>query len=390
MAQQPVRVNPGDLITAEFMNLILERLDILEEQVANVVINEDLVINFPFPEAQLHLGDTLTITGKGFGVPSSNTVSIDGQVQTILPGGSSSKLMVKIQNIQIIGDSKVVTLIVSNPTNGDDSTQFILLPFVPDLPTAALTVFMSQPPPEPKIIGRPTPYLFIFKVDAISNMEEEYDLIASVVGQSWTATPVTAQDNPLPKITIPKSDPPNGTTRDVRVNLIIPAGTPDNAVGTLKLEVVSKKNPTNQAKGSGTTLITTNAAPPVGMDKVVASFRNQVLGNATLKNDGVVEIVKNNLAGILGFKAVVKQKGAHTVTVSFASGNGWTSTPVGGFTAPEGTTEGHTHEHIFNVSIKATTGGPAVETDLIVKVALASDPNNIFGEAKQKVRPVNP
>ena len=71
MMPQQKRVKPGDLITSDFMNTILDRLEKLEANIGKAT-SKEMVITFPTPAAQMHMQDTLHITGKGFGVPAAD------------------------------------------------------------------------------------------------------------------------------------------------------------------------------------------------------------------------------------------------------------------------------------------------------------------------------
>jgi hypothetical protein len=382
MAQQQKRVNPGDLITADFMNDILERIEKLEDAAVVTPGDGPMAITFPFPSAQLHLGDQLHIIGRGFGVPSSNTVSIDGATQTVEAGGSDTELVLNIKNVQNLGSGKTVTLLVSN-TKGTASTQFTLLPFEQTLPTGSLTPFMSKPPADAKIVGRAQPYQFIFTIKAITSLPEDYLVETTVDKAGWTATPVDSNDKALTQVPIPKSDPPSGSLTEVRVNVVVPLNTPNDTVGRVTFKATSKKNP--DLSNSGFTDVKVNNPPPVAQDKVVVTFTKTLEGNASIAGD-VVEIKKGGGDVTLFCKAFIKQNGNYVVTASFDNATGWTQKPVANFNAQGATAETPSQNDV-DVTIAAPANGNAVETNLNVKVALQSDPNNIFGQIPIKIRP---
>lgn len=375
MAISTIRVAPGDLITADLMNQILDRLAALEASTGGGAAGE-LKINFPFPGAVLRMGDELHIIGQGFGVPATNTVSIDATPQTLKPGGSDGELILDIKNVQGVGLGKTVTLLVSN-TRGSASTQFNLLPFEQTIPTGSLTVFMSKPPPDANIIGRPAPYPFTFSIKAFSSLAEDYDVKVTIDQPSWAATP------DAPVINFPKSDPPNGTTKDVVVNVNVPPGAPPATVGHLSVAVVSKKNPA-ELKNIGNTTITVGAAPQPGQDKVVATFTNTVEGNATINGD-TVEIKKDGQEVNLIFKAFVKQNGKYNITALLDNATGWTTKPVASFTANNASSN-NPSQNDLDVSLKTSAGSAAQATNLQVKVTLETDAT-IFGQVTQKISP---
>src|SRR5205823_11663670 len=64
------------------------------------------------------------------------------------------------------------------------------------------------------------------------------------------------------EIVIPKSDPPNGTSRDVRVRVTIPVGTPTATTASVKLTVAAVSNPTSLFGASSGDQIKVGSASP--------------------------------------------------------------------------------------------------------------------------------
>jgi hypothetical protein len=307
-------------------------------------------------------------------------VSIDGVDQDIT-GGSDTELVIGISNVQGVGDGKTVTLLVSNPNKGSASTQFLLLPFQPTVPTGNLSIAMTKPPVDIVIVGRVNPYLFTFTVTAISSLDEDFELKAAIDQLGWSATPVDAGNKPLAQIGFPKSDSP-GTKKEVVVSVVVPTGAPDKTVGNLTLTVTSKKNP-KDFHNFGGTQITVNAPPQPAQDKVVVTFK-KVIGGSVNPNDNAIEIPKNTQA-TLSFNARVKQTGNHTASATLDKPTGWTLPQPAGFNAQAGSEQAPS-DNPLKVSI--TPGGTAAEAKLSVKVSLDSDPGKVFGQVLVTVRPV--
>src|SRR6185369_11560855 len=147
----------------------------------------------------------------------------------------------------------------------------------------------------------------------ITNIDETY-LLRPSVEAGWNAKIVDQNDLPAAQeITIPKGDPPAGSTVDVRVQVTIPPGTPAKTKTTLKLQVTSKRNPTElQGQSSGDPLEVEGFAP--SSHQIEIAFSNVLTpsdaGSATESNRVVlIPTVKKQYR--VDFSAIFKEPGKY-------------------------------------------------------------------------------
>ena len=92
MAQELENIQPGDLITSNLMNRIVDKLNSLETRVGLLEAvgpeGEAVVITGLLPSGPVGLGSELRVTGRNFGLPSANVVTIDNIQVTQFKSGS--------------------------------------------------------------------------------------------------------------------------------------------------------------------------------------------------------------------------------------------------------------------------------------------------------------
>ncbi len=244
-------IQPGDLIMSSFWNQVLHALNSFDDRISALEATGStgggLTISGIFPPSPVHIGDTITVLGRGFGVPSTNSVNINGTpVNQLLAGSNDTQLIFKIPNLQGIPQAgQFVTLTVANPS-GSATITFMLLQGQPTTPTGTLQVNLSPiavSPNDPLIIAG-KPYIFTFTVTAITSMDETYTVVPTV-NSGWTAALVDgsgAAINPA-EVLIPKGDPPNGITQNIRIMITSPLGAATGVSSPLTVTVTAKHNP---------------------------------------------------------------------------------------------------------------------------------------------------
>ncbi|MDQ1639058.1 MAG: hypothetical protein QOF62_2397 [Pyrinomonadaceae bacterium] len=277
ISERRPQVRPGELITAELINQILAELEALEARIAKletagpVVPSGEPVITGLQPSSRVPIQSELRIMGRNFGLPSSNVVTIDGvPVRQFKAGSTDTLLIIDVPLIAgVTEQGKTVILTVSNP-QGFSQTSLVIVPAVQTIPTGSLFATLSQSPSEPQLLAGQS-YTFVFAVKAFTNMDEAFTLTPTV-STGWAVTIVDSNNAPIPaEIRIPKSDPPAGTIREVRVRVAIPAGPGPGTTAQLKLAVASKLNPTGLRITSGGDTITVGQPPPPPQ-RVTVSF----------------------------------------------------------------------------------------------------------------------
>ncbi len=366
-------VRPGDLITANFWNQVLH---VIQSHETRIVALEgealsgggEVTIKNISP-SPAHVGDTLTITGTNFGLPTSNTVTIAGiRVTQFLPGSGDTQLIVTIPNVQgVPQNGEQVTLLVGNPNGSAPAFIFTLLPAQATIPTGELFVSLTQAPTDPQLVAGKT-YNFVFTVTAITSMDETYAL-APAVDLGW---PVTALDNlnrPTTQLFLAKGDPPNGTKQNVTVQVTIPNGAATNTVGQLSLLVTSMRNPQQLFKGSGNIPIKVGSAAPPATDKIVLSF-NKVQAGGTFTN-ATVNIPPNNIQVEVDFTALIKDPGKYHIDLKVQGDpqNKWTPQLGGSSTLATFTTNTN---NLIMTGLSAAPGAP--DAQFILTVSSSDSP----------------
>lgn len=123
-------VRPGDLITSDFMNRLLDHLDTLEQRVQDLEdaasTGQQVRITGFSPEDEQEVGLTLTIEGQNFLIPApQNQVTINDIPVTEF--GLSSPGLLRVTVPPIPGVPTDVTVRVEN-SNGADEEEYRILP----------------------------------------------------------------------------------------------------------------------------------------------------------------------------------------------------------------------------------------------------------------------
>jgi hypothetical protein len=251
-------------------------------------------------------------------------------------------------------------------------------------PKGSLFATLSKTPSEPQLLAGQS-YTFVFAVQAITNMEETFALTPTV-STGWVASIVDDKDNQIsPELKIPKSDPPAGTTREVRVRVTIPAGVTAKTTAHVKLAVVSNRNPNGLNKTSGGDIITVGDAPPPPQ-QVTVSFNGVISpGLPTLQakrdENNVVAIPVVGTKYRVDFSVLIEDPGTANFNLSLTSPpTGWTAQIQG---APTISTTGTRLNRLVGVSLTALAGAP--DGNLTLRVTKSDDPA-FFGQFSQPIR----
>src|SRR5262245_40805080 len=120
MPSLPTKVQPGDLITADFMNLMVDVCADLQQRVDQLEkpsgATAGLRIDSLFPSGVRSIGDPIHIIGHGFDAPAGTVVTIDSVGVPVTAGADRDReLVVTIPNVQgVTAAGKNVTLLVTN------------------------------------------------------------------------------------------------------------------------------------------------------------------------------------------------------------------------------------------------------------------------------------
>jgi hypothetical protein len=257
----PAKVLPGDLITADYMNQIIDLLALHEQEIQALLAAQPgatgaIGIAATIPAGLAHIGDAMRVLGHGFGLPSQSTVTIETTPVTLEAGSNDTQLLFHIPVVPGIPDAgRNVTLRVTAGA-GQANTSFLLLP-APPLTTGDMS-FAIKPPAVASILAGQT-YDFVCTIQAVTTQDDKYTLSASAGAgtAAWTVAVTDANQGPLPSIAIPRSTTP--FSQDVHLRVTIPNGA--TGQGMVSLTVTCQSNPAF-AKSSGQFTFSIGAAPP--------------------------------------------------------------------------------------------------------------------------------
>jgi hypothetical protein len=380
-------VKPGDVITAQMWNQVLSTINSLSARVAileenNQQIGQLTIIDTnPKPVA---LGNQLTVFGTNFGLPGEATITVDGlQVpMSSISQATGSMLVFTLPSIQGVPSGsagKQVTLTISHPQNGFAASTITVVRAAPTLPGGTLTLNMSQPPTADRIEAGQS-YIYGFTITAISNMEETFNLTPQISQSGWQAIVVNADGGATPaQVTIPRGDPPQGSSVTVRIRITVPAGTAPDTRATLRLRATSQRNPTRFSGESADTAITV-ARPPAQSDPITVNF-NRVMGGTTDAN-GVV-VPAGETVGVI-FRAIFPNAGTYVVRdpqIESNPNNLWSTALQG---ASRITMSGNPPFPPQDITISVTSQAGSQPTRVLLDVQHA-DNEAIFGQGQVNI-----
>ena len=133
MANDLQKVQPGDLITAEYINNIIKSIQLLEGRVASLEAvgsgGDAVVVTSLYPAGPIRIGQDLQVRGRNFGLSvGSCAVYVDNKLVTAFKSGSNDELLIfdvpSVSSMPIGGRS--ATLTVSNATSSVQRTIYVL------------------------------------------------------------------------------------------------------------------------------------------------------------------------------------------------------------------------------------------------------------------------
>jgi hypothetical protein len=275
MAITTPKVQPGDVITAQFVNGLIDALTDLDTRLQKLegTTTGPLQILSPLPTDQYRVGDELRIFGSGFGVPTLNTVTVDDtKIVTTFKAGSSERLLIiDIPAIAVPDAGRKVNLSVTN-SRGFASTSFLLLPAVATLPTGSISVSRTGPSPTVAAPGID----LSFQAFANATLDETYTVSVQLANApGWDAFLADQSGNRVvpSEVFVPRT---GSATFKIHVSV------PNGASGTATLTVIltSKRNAQLTQTTGGIPLPVGSAPPPP--DKIDLQFSMVFAGTGQL------------------------------------------------------------------------------------------------------------
>ena len=208
MAIQFDPVRSGDLITADLMNRLLDAVEGLDSRLTKVEQGgppSALPVIASVSPLTPRISETVTLSGSNFGIPIQRTVTIDDKLVTTT--GNDSTIAFTVPNLdQVTSSGKRVTIVVNNSA-GPASTEVMVFPYIPTKPTGEVWVSLKVPPSGNLGAGD---QVFVYQVLAQVNLDEKYDIQATVDAAGWAAAIVDSGGQVIaqPTVSLAKADPP--------------------------------------------------------------------------------------------------------------------------------------------------------------------------------------
>jgi hypothetical protein len=241
LAQRKSEVKPGDLITADLMNQILNELADLHTRISalestgqsSTKVTLKPYIGFA------HIGDEITLEGTNFAVPVNLNVVIVGNIRITQfnPGTDDTHLIFNVPNISGVPKDEIVS--VTNSTGSASITIALRLPVLTPVGSMVITAV----PLNIGAIQVGQTYEFPFVFDSQTNIAETYlvtALFSNFVGSSLSAWSANTHITDLTKQTISKVTVAQGSPVTVRVSVTVP---PEATSVDMALQVQSVNAP---------------------------------------------------------------------------------------------------------------------------------------------------
>jgi hypothetical protein len=224
-------VHAGQLITASFMNDVIDTLEDLDARLTKLeegggstppAPSGAIVIDSVSPTT-VRVGEDLTIKGKNFGdTLGASAVTIGGEPPALIRSWTGTQIVVVVPSLPeedpLPTDGASVTLEVSNFF----TSQSRVITVKPRQQTQTGSIGIQPEDVSPDPITSGTDNYFKFSITAHTLLATEATLAAKVTGQTWAATVLDDQKKAIPgnKISLNPE-----TSKSVFVRIPIPSGT---------------------------------------------------------------------------------------------------------------------------------------------------------------------
>jgi hypothetical protein len=383
MSEELKKVLAGDIIKASQWNLVIDallsqdgRIKVLESAVSTgggpVILALD-------PPGDVTIGAELKIIGMNFGLAGLVAVTIQGVSQQIKDGSKDDLVLVDVKGIINLPADRICDLIVSNQKGATPIRKIKLVDPPPSTLLAQLAVQPITPPPAAPT--SPGQSIFLFPVQAMTNMAATYTLTPSVTTASpagWKAEIVDVGGNPsATEIQIPQTPVGQSVNVDVRVKVTIPGSVPNQTDFQVGMEIKSKTAPPQTGSRFGG--FKTNVVAPLPSTDIQVSLGSVVIPPAANDASGLLIKPDNTKKVTAHFTVTTKDFGAYEVlplSVTGDPGNRFTVTLK--LSDPKFTTDINNPTEDVIIDVKGSLGVNADAT-LVVRVAKQSD-HTVFGE----------
>lgn len=256
MAPPIPKVAPGELITAQFMNRVINAWNDLDRRVGDLEGSGTVVLTELSPVGSLRMASEVQVKGRNFGLPSQVTVSFDGTGAYLKPGSGDRLLVFDVPIIGGVGEAGVAMTMEIRAAAGTATERVMVLPPLA-LPTGDIVVSVTMP--SVAKIDADTTYAFACSVNVRTSDNESFTMkaAAGTAQQAWVVAVTDQNKVPVSELFFPRSSV--GTSKTIYLQVTIPAGVSGPA--RLSVVVTAKRNAAFTGS-SGDQGFTVGAAPP--------------------------------------------------------------------------------------------------------------------------------
>jgi hypothetical protein len=366
------RVSPGDLITSDLMNRLLNEVESLEARVTALETGGEgpsaPVITGRFPTGDITVSSELRLFGRNFLVPASqNTVTIDGRPVTLLFGSDDKQLILMVPP-DITGLPKNAAVTVTH-RGGSASTTIRLLPSAAPPPTGEVIVSDATPDLGQPLAAGQT-FTFQFLLDSQTNIAVPYRLDPVFTNARSSTIDAWRAGTTLPDGTDVMVTP--GAPTVVRAQVTVPTGLGVPAVDFALAASAQQAAGQRLAATSGVRSLVVGSTQEAS-DQRIKLWLRQLPGldpagnpaptrNATIDGFAGVE-ARYSTSGPVRFEVNMVQAGTYRYTAEIESGG--TLWDVG-TPDPATSTEAAGGEQRASVPVTCRATGPASENRFMV------------------------
>jgi hypothetical protein len=244
---RPKRVTPGDLISADLFNQILDDINDLMLRVAMLESDADSTVRKPtitgISPSIVRSGELLTVTGTGLGATNLRLIEFDKtpvSLSAIRPGSSDRTLLVAAPitpNLPAVGRSVMLTV---GSSAGTASVSYFQLPELSEPFQSSVTFKVKGIDPADAKIAANKTYTVLVDVGVQVNEDEVFNLVGSATGSGSQFVSVepatisaTAETATKALVTPVKLKITTGNSGDAMAGLMLQGRTHASAQGTL-------------------------------------------------------------------------------------------------------------------------------------------------------------
>jgi len=278
------QVQPGDLITAQFVNSLLEDINTLQLRVAALEggAGGPVLVRID-PSNETSVGDLLTLVGSGFDIqPGKTTVLMSGvQISAFNLGSDSTRLMFQVPD-SFTGLPKTVAVSVKVGDRSSTSLACLVNPMVPQQ-GGQVVIEPTTPTLGAIVIGNTYP--ISWQVDSQTLLPATYRF--SLLFTGLTGSSVTAWRTGSPIVPAGDQQITRGQPITVTANVKVPTGA---SRATISLDVISTdglfhttSSPLDLVVGQAPAV----SDPRVSFDPIAIGAAAQTVRKAQIMVDGV-------------------------------------------------------------------------------------------------------